>query len=373
MKDYSGPPIDRLNISAKRSRHVWIPLLTTVLVGCELPDQAGAHRKEPPKAETVEWDIPIEMNDAVESWLHYYQTRGRESFEITLARAGRYERLMREIFRRKELPEDLVYLSLIESGFQGTAYSRARAAGLWQFVPATARIYDLEISHWVDERYDPIAATAAAAEYLEDLYREFGDWYLTVAAYNAGPGRVHRAMRRAGSRDFWKLAELRVLRRETRNYVPKLIAAALIAKQPEKYGLRERPEPIATFDFGYVPDATSLDVVADAAGVPLEEILALNLHLIRGITPPGEEFRVRVPAGRPRVFTENYANVPPSERVRSVVHIVRRGENLGRIARRYGARMSAIRAANEGLDPSRLSVGQRLVIPGVRNLPGRAD
>ncbi len=240
-------------------------------------------------------------------------------------------------------------------------------------MPATARIYELEISHWVDERYDPIAATAAAAEYLEDLYREFGDWYLTVAAYNAGPGRVHRAMRRAGSRDFWTLAERRVLRSETRNYVPKLIAAALIAKQPEKYGLRERPEPIATFDFGYVTDATSLDVVADAAGVPLEEILALNLHLIRGITPPGQRYRVRVPAGRPRIFTENYANVPASERVRSVVHIVRRGENLGRIARRYGARMSAIREANQGLDPSRLSVGQRLLIPGVRTLPRRAD
>lgn len=356
-----------------RFRHVWIPWLTAVLIGCELPDRTGVHRKEPPRAEVVEWDIPIEMNDAVESWLHYYQTRGRKSFEITLARAGRYERLMREIFRRAGLPEDLIYLSLIESGFEGTAYSRARAAGLWQFVPATAKIYKLEISYWVDERYDPIAATAAAAEYLEDLQREFGDWYLTVAAYNAGPGRVHRAIRRAGSRDFWTLAEKRVLRSETRNYVPKLIAAALIAKQPEKYGLRERPEPIATFDFGFVPDATSLDVVADAAGVPLGEILALNLHLIRGITPPGEQYRVRVPAGRPRVFTENYANVPPSERVRSVVHIVRRGENLQRIARNYGTRVSAILKANERLEPTRLSVGQRLVIPGVRTLPGLAD
>lgn len=372
MTVHGNSSLDRLAIRPVPGRHVWMALLTALLVGCELPPNRRAPRKEPPQAQ-VEWDIPIVMNDAVESWLDYYQTRGRESFEITLARAGRYERLMRETFRRAGLPEDLVYLSLIESGFEGTAYSRARAAGLWQFVPATARIYGLEISRWVDERFDPIAATAAAAEYLEDLHREFGDWYLAVAAYNAGPGRVHRAIRRAGSRDFWTLAEKRVLRSETRNYVPKLIAAALIAKQPDKYGLRERPEPIATFDFGFVPDATSLDVVADAAGVPLEDILALNLHLVRGITPPGKEYRVRVPAGRPRVFTENYASVPPSERVRSIVHIVRRGEHLGRIARRYGTRVSAILAANEGLEPTRLSVGQRLVIPGVQKVPGLAD
>ncbi len=373
MKAHTGAPSDRLNLPPTVSRKIWIPLLTTAVIGCQLPARERASGNEASEAETVEWDIPIEMNDAVESWLRYYQTRGRESFEITLARAGRYERLMREIFRRQGLPEDLVFLSLIESGFAPTAYSRARAAGLWQFVPATARIYDLEMSSWVDERLDPIAATRAAAEYLEDLYREFGDWYLTVAAYNAGPGRVHQAIRRAESRDYWTLAERRALRRETRDYVPKLIAAALMAKQPEKYGLRKRPEPIATFDIGHVPDATSLDVVAAAAGVPLDEILELNLHLIRGITPPGTRYAVRLPAGRPRVFAENFANVPASERVRSVVHIVRYGENLERIARAYGAPLSAILEANAGLEPSRLIVGQRLVIPSTRILPRLAD
>lgn len=348
-------------------------VLTAGLLGCDLPGRQQPPRKEPPPPRPVEWDIPIERNEAVESWLRYYQGRGRESFEITLERAGRYERVMREIFREKGLPEDLIYLSLIESGFQPTAYSRARAAGLWQFVPGTARTYGLEMSEWVDERLDPIAATHAAAEYLEDLQREFRDWYLTVAAYNAGPGRLHRAMRRAGSRDFWTLAERRVLRWETRNYVPKLIAAALIAKQPEEYGLRHRPEPIATFDVGYVPDATSLDVVAEAAEVPFEEILALNPHLVRGVTPPGRRFPVRLPAGRPRLFTQNYERVPVSERVSSVVHVVRRGENLERIARTYGSRPSAIREANEGLEPRRLRVGQRLIVPEVRRVPGLAD
>lgn len=373
MKAYPDVRTDRPNAWPTLSACIASLLLAAVLLGCQVPARQRGSQQEAAVAEPVEWDIPIEMNEAVESWMHYYQTRGRESFEITLARAGRYEKLMREVLRRKGLPEDLVFLSLIESGFAPEAYSSASAAGLWQFVPATARIYGLEISHWVDERYDPIAATGAAAEYLEDLQREFGDWWLTVAAYNAGPGRVHRAMRRAGSRDFWTLAERRVLRRETRDYVPKLIAAALIAKQPEKYGLRKRPEPIATFDIGHVPDATSLDVIADAAGVPLDEILALNLHLVRGITPPGERYRVRLPAGRPRVFAENYASVPPSERVRSIIHIVRYGENLQRIARKYGTRVSAILQANEGLEANKLFVGQRVVIPGARNLPRLSD
>jgi len=342
--------------------HTWIVLLAAALSGCEsAADRAHARRAAAAAsgAEPVSWDIPIQINASVKSWLDYYQGPGRESFEITLARAGRYERVMRATLREEGLPEDLVYLSLIESGFKPTAYSRARAAGLWQFVPATARLYGLEMNRWVDERLDPVAATDAAAEYLEDLQREFGDWYLTVAAYNGGPGRVNRAIRRAGSRDFWTLSRLNLLRRETREYVPKLIAAALLAKQPEQYGLRARPHPIAAFDFAYVPDATSLDVVAEAAGVPFEEILALNLHLVRGITPPGKRYAVRLPAGSARVFAENYAALQPAERVRSVLHTVRRGETLGRIARRYGVRLSSIRAANDGLDPGRLTPGQR--------------
>ncbi len=355
-----------------RTYCAWITVFTATLIGCAAPDRErdiGTEEVQP----DVTWDIPIEMNEDVERWLDYYTTKGRRSFEIGLARAGRYERLMRAIFRDAGLPEDLVYVPLIESGFEATAYSRARAAGLWQFVPNTASIYDLEISHWVDERLDPIAATYAAADYLGDLHREFRDWYLTFAAYNAGPGRVHGAIRRAGSRDYWTISSRRALPRESRDYVPKLIAAALIAKQPEQYGVRKRFKPISTFDIAYVPDATSLDVVAEAAGVPLDDILALNLHLVRGVTPPGLRYAVRLPAGTPRIFAENYGKVPPSERVRSVVHIVRRGETLGGIARTYGVTLSAIRGANDDLDPRRLMAGQRLLVPGIQNLSGLTD
>ncbi len=356
-----------------RHRHAPIILLTSVLIGCEPADRAPMHGTMPLQPVSIEWDIPIELNDAVERWLDYYQTRGRESFEISLGRARGHERSMREALRSVGVPEDLFYVPLVESGFRATAYSRARALGLWQFVPNTARIYELEISYWVDERLDPIAATHAAAEYLEDLQREFGDWYLTLAAYNAGPGRVHRAMRQAESRDYWTLCSRRALRRETRDYIPKLIAAALIAKQPARFGLRVQVQPVPAFDVAYVPDATSLDVVADAAGVSFEEVLALNLHLVRGVTPPGERYPVRIPVGTPRLFAQNYAQVPPSERVRSIVHIVRRGDTLSGIAVRYGASLSAIRAANAGLDDRRIMAGQRLLIPGARNIARLAD
>jgi membrane-bound lytic murein transglycosylase D len=354
------------------THRAWIILAGAALAGCVAPDREpadGEHEATP----AVYWDIPIEMNDEVEKWLDYYTGAGRRSFEITLSRVNRYERLMRAIFRNADLPEDLVYLPLIESGFEATAYSRARALGLWQFVPGTARIYDLEISHWVDERLDPIAATHAAADYLGDLYREFDDWYLALAAYNAGPGRVNGAIRRAGSRDYWEIVERRALPRESRDYVPKLIAVALIAKQPEQYPISRLYKPIVTFDIAYVPDATSLDVVAEAAGVPVDEITALNLHLVRSVTPPGRRYAVRIPAGTPRIFAENYDKLGPSERVRSIVHIVRRGETLGRIASTYGVDLAEIRAANDDLDPRRLRAGQRLLIPGPQTLPGLAD
>jgi membrane-bound lytic murein transglycosylase D len=351
----------------------YILLATTALIGCVPAEDERATETKALPPETVQWDIPIVVNEAVARWLNYYQNEGRKSFQISLSRAGRYEALMRETFREAGLPEDLVYVPLVESGFRATAYSRARAMGLWQFVPNTARIYKLEMTYWVDERLDPIASTVAAVDYLGDLQREFRDWYLTLAAYNAGPGRVHKAIRKAGSRDYWAISERRALTRETRDYVPKLIAAALIAKQPERYGLRRRSQPNGTFDIAYVPDATSLDVVAEAADVPIEEILALNPHLIHGVTPPGLRFPVRLPPGTARIFTESYAHVPPSERVRSVVHLVRRGETLERIARRYGTRISAIRAANPDLDPSRLLAGQRLLVPGARNVPGLGD
>ena len=313
---------------------------------------------EPPS-----WDIPITVNSAVDRWLVYYQTRGRRHFQIHLARAGRYEPMMRGILRDHGLPDDLVYLSLIESGFDPNAYSTAHAVGQWQFLRSTGRGYGLRVSYWVDERRDPVLATKAAAAHQKDLYEEFGSWYLVAAAYNGGRGRVRRSIRHSGSRDFWTLARRRYLRRETRNYVPKLIAAALIAKQAEKYGFDVKPAQPLSYDLVEVPDATSLDVIAEAARVDVAEVAALNPQLIRGVTPPGESYSVRLPARSGATFAIHYPWIPAEERVRSIQHWVRPGDTLSRLAKVYRSDLSAIRAANQGVHPRRLKVGQRLLIP----------
>lgn len=343
-------------------------------VEAEVLELFGETELTVPESEEPSFDIPIIVNDAVERWLTYFQTDGRKNFAIYLARAGRYEPMMRAIFRDAGLPEDLVYVSLIESGFSPRAYSRARAVGLWQFISSTGRLYGLKVSYWVDERRDPIKATKAAAAHLRDLYEEFGSWYLAAAAYNGGPTRVRRGIRRTGSDDFWTLSERRYLRRETRNYVPKLIAAALIAKQPANYSFYAIPEtePLA-YDIVQVPDATSLDVIAEAAGVTADEITELNPQVLRGVTPPGERYSLRVPAGTGHRFALNYARVPETERVTWVMHVVRRGETLSEIARNYGVSVSGIRAANRGVNPRRLQIGQRLVIPRAGKLPRYAS
>jgi len=316
----------------------------------------------------AQYEIPLEMNEQVERWVEYFTTgKGRERFTIYLQRAGRYESMIRKRARDAELPEDLLYLAMIESGMNPNAYSRARAVGLWQFIASTGRAYGLEISYWMDERRDPFRATDAAIAHLGDLYERFGSWYLAAAAYNAGPGRVSRGIRRTGSDDFWDLSDARVLRRETRNYVPKLLAAAMIARNAEEYGFGDvEPMPPLEFDVVQVPDATSFDVLADAAEVTEAEIRDLNPHFPRQVTPPDREVDLRVPVGQADIFAANYAKVPASERVTWLEHRVTRGQTLGAIANRYGTSVTAIRAANNNVSPRRLQIGQRLVIPRSR-------
>ncbi len=315
-------------------------------------------------ANAARYEIPLETNEAVERWIEYFSVKAHDRFATYLSRAGRYEDMIRSRLREAELPEDLLYLAMIESGMNPNAYSRAHAAGMWQFIRGTGRLYDLKIDYWIDERRDPYKATDAAIAHLADLYDEFGSWYLAAAAYNAGAGRVNRGIRRTGSTDFWDLADARVLRRETRNYVPKLVAAAIIAKNPEKYGFDDVvPQKPLEFETVEVPDATSFDVLAKAAGVSEDEIRALNPQYARRVTPPNQVAEVRVPPGQGEQFAANYARVPPSERVTWLEHRVQRGETLGHIAGRYGTSVSAIRAANNYVNPKRLQIGQRLIIP----------
>jgi len=323
-------------------------------------------------ANAARYEIPLEMNEAVERWIEYFSVKAHDRFATYLARAGRYEDMIRARLREAGLPEDLLYLAMIESGMNPNAYSRAHAAGMWQFIRGTGRLYGLQVDYWLDERRDPYRSTDAAIAHLADLYAEFGSWYLAAAAYNAGAGRVNRGIRRTGSTDFWDLADARVLRSETRNYVPKLIAAAIIAKNPEKYGFGD-VEPLEPLEFETVevPDATSFDVLAEAAGVSEDDIRLLNPQFPRRVTPPNQAVELRLPVGTAGQFEVAYAEVPASERVTWLEHRVQRGETLGHIAARYGTTVTAIRAANNYVNPRRLQIGQRLIIPRAGAAPTR--
>jgi membrane-bound lytic murein transglycosylase D len=310
-------------------------------------------------------------NRRVLEYLEFFQLDARDRFEIWLSRLGRYEGMIRERLRARGLPEDLVYLTLIESGLSNTAVSRARAVGMWQFMSATGRGYGLVIDPWVDERRDPFKATDAAVNHLQDLVQRLGSVYLAAAAYNAGAGRIEREIRRlpgepdtVDDQTFFLIADRRNLRRETRDYVPKLIAAALIAKQPGRYGFTdiERLPPLM-FDEVSVPDATGLDVLARLADTSVAAILELNPQFVRGITPPGRGVVVRVPRGRGAQVAERYGDLPVNERITFVDHYVTSGQTLSGIAQRYQVTVTMLQAANPHLRSHALRVGQRVIVP----------
>jgi peptidoglycan lytic transglycosylase D len=318
-------------------------------------------------------------NRRVLAYLEFFQVDARDRFAIWLSRLSRYEGMIRERLRAKGLPEDLVYLTLIESGLSNSAVSRARAVGMWQFVSGTGRLYGLEVDPWVDERRDPYKATDAAVNYLSDLVQRLGSVYLAAAAYNAGEGRIQRGVRHLpGQSDsltdetFFQLADRRYLRRETRDYVPKLIAAALIAKQPGRYGFTDIPRmPPLQFDEIRVPEATGLDVLARLADTTTDALLELNPQFVRGVTPPGREVTVRVPRGAGTRTAERYDTLSATSRITFVEHYVTRGQTLSDIAKQYRVSASLIQGANPSLRTRTLHVGQRVVIPmSGRAMPG---
>ena len=332
------------------------------------PRRVGSPRGGTASAPTYSLDIEsFASHDRVQYYVDFFLEASRARFNIWLGRLARYEGMIRNVLRKYGLAEDLVYLALIESGYSNTAVSRARAIGMWQFIRSTGRAYGLRIDGWVDERRDPFKATDAAARHLSDLKEEFGSWYLAAAAYNGGATRVSRGLQRLNEDEvsdstFFELR--RWLRRETRDYVPKLIAATIVAKDPAAYGFDSIPllEPLV-FDEVTVADQTGLDVIANLADTTIRAIRELNPQYYRGATPPGEMATVRVPRGSGNLVAQGYARLDPSERVNFVEHVVRRGETLGEIAERYGIGLSALRVANPRVRPRRMRIGQRLVIP----------
>lgn len=311
-------------------------------------------------------DVPIVVNKNVESFIRYFQTSGRKYFEKWLGRSADYMTMLQGILRENGLPEDLSYIAFIESGLNPTVKSRANAVGMWQFIKGTAKRYGLRVDWWIDERMDPEKATHAAAKYFKNLYGMFGSWYLAAASYNAGEGRVARAIKKHGTEDFWELASQRKpLHRETREYVPKYLAALTIAKDPELYGF-------STIEYGEglqyekvkVSHATDLRVIAEAAGTSAEEIKRLNPELLRWFTPPNyPDYEIKIPAGRAEMFRENMTKLPPAKRIAFVQHKVKRGETLSKIAKKYGVQSGSIIYLNNISSAKKLKPGTMLMIP----------
>lgn len=329
------------------------------------PEQVErAKREVTTEQRQTAFDIPVVVNDAVLRAVAFYQFRTPQAFARALQRSGRYLPMMRRILHEEGLPEDLVYMAMIESAFKPNAHSRARAHGFWQFIDGTARRYGLRHNRYVDERSDPEKSTRAAARYLKDLYEMFGDWYLAMAAYSAGEGKVLKGLQRLGAADFWQLAAGSYLRRETREYVPFVLGAALISKDPGSYGFDVVPDPPFRFDVVHAPRPADLARVAEAAGAPLAELQLLNSELKTRVTPQGlDGYPIRVPEGSAERVTTRLASLPPAPAARERRIVVRKGESVARVAARAGVTVRTLCSFNDLPRNARLRKGQVLVVP----------
>ena len=312
----------------------------------------------------VPHDLPLTVNDSVLQYLSFFQTpHGRLIVETGLRRAGRYHDMIRRVLREEGLPQDLIYLAQAESAFQPTAVSRAGARGIWQFMPYRGEEYDLSRSWWIDERSDPEKATHAAAHHLRDLYGMFGDWYLVMAAYNSGPGNVVKAIERTGYADFWELQKRNVLPEQTKNYVPIILALALVAKDPPLYGVQVDPDKPPDVDLVKPGHPIDLRLAADATGADLDDLRMLNPELLRLVTPDLPGFELRLPVGTAAKFQAAIATIPPDKWKSWRIHEVLEGETLASIAKRYRISVSAIKETNHLESASDISLGDKLTIP----------
>ena len=308
-------------------------------------------------------DLPLVMNDTVAGYINFYSTRGRGTLERALVRAGKYREMIEKTFREEGVPQDLIYLAQAESGFQPLALSRMGARGMWQFMAGRASEYGMNRNWWLDERQDPAKSTRAAARHLKDLYAQFGDWYLAMAAYNSGPGNVQAAVRRTGYADFWQLYKRDVLPRETKNYVPIIVAMTIMAKNAKQYGLDsifpEQPAEVDTVSIDYPVD---LRLVSEIIDVPATTLQELNPSLLRMTTPKDGTFDLVLPAGNKDKYLATIAAIPADKRVLWRYHKVESGETLATIAKKYHTTAAQISNVN-GLEADDVQAETRLIIP----------
>jgi membrane-bound lytic murein transglycosylase D len=327
------------------------------------PADANVTAKAEADLKNIQSDLPLMINEYVAGYINYFSTHGRGVFEGAWVRSGRYKEMILRIFREEGVPQDLIYLAQAESGFKPLALSRARARGMWQFMASRGVGYGLRRSLWVDDRQDPEKATRAAARHLKDLYNQFGDWYLAMAAYNSGPGNVQQAVRRTGYADFWELYKRNVLPAETKNYVPIILAMTIMSKNPAQYGLDAvQPDPPMKYDVVKVNYPVDLRLVAECVDVPIEQMVDLNPSLLRRTTPKDQPFDLRLPLGAKEKYETAIANIPVEKRVAWRYYKVQPGDTLAGIARKYRTTERAIAQANN-LQPEPLASEAKLVIP----------
>lgn len=309
------------------------------------------------------YDFPIVLNEQVQYYLDLFQGKQRNYYSHWLARSTAYRPHIEAELKKAGLPKDLVFLAMIESGYNPSAYSPANACGLWQFIAGTGRTYGLKIDSWVDERREPVKATKAAIGYLSKLHRQFDDWYLAVAAYNTGEGRIADAIETYNTKNFWEISDSESLYLETKRYVPKLIAAIIIGRDPERYGFTgiEYRAP-QQYEQISVPGGVSLEAVAATANTTVQQLRTLNNELRRNQTPPDGRYTLHIPVGTKELIAANIDNLKPISRTVYASHTVKRGETLAMICKRYDVSMTNLLKANN-LRTGTLKNGQRLQIP----------
>lgn len=364
VEDIHGVEVATLEHGDTLSEHKYEPPPIESFAGLTFPVDPKVKQRAQKEIQSVRSDLPLISNEYVDGVLTYFQGRGTGFINTVLKRVGQYQPLFSEALRKEGLPQDLIYLAAAESGFNPFALSRAGAKGIWQLMLGRAIEYGLKKDRWVDEREDPQKSTAVAARHLKDLYQQFGDWYLAMAAYNCGPGNVQKAIEKTGYADYWMLRKLHALPADTENYVPIILATALIAKDPQAYGFDVQSDPPLASDQVVVNVSTDLRLVGQLIDRPVEELIRLNPSLLRWTTPANNsEFVLNLPPGTKETYAQAIASIPPDKRIWWRAHKVEEGETLASVAKKFRISTVALTQANQLKRNAPLEQGARLMLP----------